>query len=147
MLESHPAIRTAQGRTSPVPILIGRSSNVLLKCTAGRNTAKMEDVDSSDILARMEIGTRSAMLQMRVNPGVKRVSEAIFRRIGLTMTDAMDLFLRRVIVDERIPFDIVALDDEVIERIEAAESAVASEVASKSARSNQQRQKVGSKGG
>ncbi|AGK56950.1 hypothetical protein HYPDE_26338 [Hyphomicrobium denitrificans 1NES1] len=30
--------------------------------------------------------------------------------IGLNMSEAMELFLRRVIIDERIPFEIIALD-------------------------------------
>lgn len=58
----------------------------------------------------MVLITRSAMLQMRVTPGVKRASEEILHRLGLSMTDAMEMFLRRVIVDQRIPFEIVALD-------------------------------------
>jgi addiction module RelB/DinJ family antitoxin len=41
---------------------------------------------------------------------VKRASEEVLWRIGLTMSEAVELFLRRVIVDERIPFDLVALE-------------------------------------
>ncbi len=67
----------------------------------------------------MVLITRSAMLQMRVTPGVKRASEEILHRLGLSMTDAMEMFLRRVIVDQRIPFEIVALDTATLERIEA----------------------------
>ena len=54
---------------------------------------------------------RSATLQMRVTPGVKRASEEVLRRLGLTMTEAMELFLRRMIIDQRLPFDVVALDN------------------------------------
>jgi len=37
------------------------------------------------------------------------------------MTEALELFLRRVIVDQRIPFEIVALDPETFTRaIEAS---------------------------
>jgi DNA-damage-inducible protein J len=61
--------------------------------------------------------TRSAMLQMRVTPSVKHASEQIFRRIGLSMTQAMELFLRRVIVDEKLPFEVVALDQATLARI------------------------------
>ena len=50
------------------------------------------------------------MLQMRVPPEIKCASEHVFRRIGLNMTDAMELFLRRVIVDQKIPFEVIALD-------------------------------------
>ena len=58
----------------------------------------------------MQLMARSATLQMRVTPGVKHASEKVFHRIGLSMTQAMELFLRRVIVDEKLPFEVVALD-------------------------------------
>lgn len=60
---------------------------------------------------------RSAMLQMRVTPVVKHASEQVFRRMGMSMTEAVELFLRRVIVDEKIPFDVIALDNEKLTRI------------------------------
>lgn len=61
--------------------------------------------------------TRSAMLQMRVTPAVKHASEQVLHRIGLTMTQAMELFLRRVIVDEKLPFEVIALDTATLSRI------------------------------
>ena len=60
---------------------------------------------------------RSAMLQMRVTPGVKHAAEEILHRLGLNMTEAVEMFLRRMIVDQRIPFEIVALDEATYERI------------------------------
>lgn len=65
----------------------------------------------------MTLMTRSAMLQMRVTPGVKRASEQILHRIGLSMTEAMELFLRRIILDEKLPFEVVALDAATLARI------------------------------
>jgi addiction module RelB/DinJ family antitoxin len=49
---------------------------------------------------------------------MKKASEDVFRRMGLTMTEAFELFLRRVIVEERIPFDVVALDAKTLARID-----------------------------
>lgn len=54
---------------------------------------------------------RSAMLQMRVSPEVKLASEHVLRRIGLNLTEATELFLRRMIIDQRIPFEVVAFDN------------------------------------
>jgi addiction module RelB/DinJ family antitoxin len=54
---------------------------------------------------------RSAMLQMRVSPEIKLASEHVLRRIGLNLTEATELFLRRMIIDQRIPFEIVAFDN------------------------------------
>src|ERR1700733_4432254 len=59
----------------------------------------------------MNLMMRSATLQMRVPPALKYASEQVFQRIGLSMTEAVELFLRRTIHDEGLPFDIVALDE------------------------------------
>jgi addiction module RelB/DinJ family antitoxin len=61
---------------------------------------------------------RSAMLQMRVTPAIKMGSERVLRHLGLTMTEAVELFLRRMIVDQRIPFDVVALDAATLGQLE-----------------------------
>ena len=53
---------------------------------------------------------RTAMMQMRVAPAIKNASEHIFHRIGLNTAEAIELFLRRVIVDQKLPFEVVALD-------------------------------------
>ena len=54
---------------------------------------------------------RSAMLQMRVSPEIKLASEHVLRRIGLNITEATELFLRRMIIDQRIPFEVIAVDN------------------------------------
>ena len=65
----------------------------------------------SDILRDMIRIVRSSMLQMRVSPEIKLASEHVLRRIGLNLTEATELFLRRMIIEQRIPFDVVALDN------------------------------------
>jgi addiction module RelB/DinJ family antitoxin len=57
----------------------------------------------------MVLVTKSATIQIRVMPFVKAASERILLRIGLNMSEAVELFLRRMIIDQRIPFDVVAL--------------------------------------
>ena len=54
---------------------------------------------------------RSAMLQMRVSPEIKLASEHVLRRIGLNLTEATELFMRRMIIDQRIPFEVIAVDN------------------------------------
>jgi DNA-damage-inducible protein J len=78
---------------------------------------RLGDVDSLAILKDMDLVTRTATLQMRVTPAVKYASEKILHRMGMSMTEAMELFLRRVIVDQRIPFEVAALDPETLARI------------------------------
>jgi len=55
--------------------------------------------------------SRSAIIQARVRPEIKFAGEQVLRSIGLTMTEAMELFLRRLIVDQKIPFEVIALDE------------------------------------
>ncbi len=66
---------------------------------------------------------RTAMLQARVTPEVKQAGEFVLRRIGLNLTEAMELFLRRVIVDQKLPFEVVALDDAVLAAVTKASDA------------------------
>ncbi|MDE2071415.1 MAG: type II toxin-antitoxin system RelB/DinJ family antitoxin [Patescibacteria group bacterium] len=65
----------------------------------------------------MTLMTRTAILQARVRPEIKYASEQVLQRIGLTMTEAMELFLRRIIVDEKLPFEVTALDDATLATI------------------------------
>jgi addiction module RelB/DinJ family antitoxin len=64
-----------------------------------------------DIVAILTAMTRSAIIQARVRPEIKFAGEQVLRSIGLTMTEAMELFLRRLVVDQRLPFEVVALDE------------------------------------
>lgn len=64
-----------------------------------------------DILRYMSRIIRSAMLQMRVSPEIKLATEHVLQRIGLNVTEATELFFRRMIIDQRIPFDVAAIDN------------------------------------
>ena len=55
---------------------------------------------------------------MRVTPAIKFGSEQVLRQLGLNMSEAMELFLHRMIVDQRIPFDVVALDTATLAHLE-----------------------------
>jgi DNA-damage-inducible protein J len=67
--------------------------------------------------AAMTLMTRTAVLQARVRPEIKFAGEQVLRSIGLTMTEAMELFLRRLIVDQKLPFEVAALDDATVATI------------------------------
>jgi DNA-damage-inducible protein J len=77
----------------------------------------MVRVDIVGYTTSMSVLTRTAMLQARVTPEVKQASETVLRRLGLNMTEAMELFLRRLIVDQKLPFEVVALDDATLAAI------------------------------
>jgi len=54
---------------------------------------------------------RSAMVQMRTTPEIKLATEHVLQRIGLNITEAAELFFRRMIIDQRIPFEVIAIDN------------------------------------
>jgi addiction module RelB/DinJ family antitoxin len=53
---------------------------------------------------------RSAMLQMRVTPHIRLALDNVLERLGLNITEVTEMFYRRMIIDQRIPFDIAAID-------------------------------------
>ena len=50
--------------------------------------------------------TKTATVRARVEPKVKEEAEAIFNELGLTMTEAVTLFLKTVSREHGLPFSI-----------------------------------------
>lgn len=48
--------------------------------------------------------TRSANIVARVEPEVKARSEAVLNNIGISMSDAINLFCKQIIIQNGIPF-------------------------------------------
>ena len=53
---------------------------------------------------------KSATLNLRVNPAVKHDAEIILQRLGLSMSAAMEIYLRQIVLRGGIPFEIVLPD-------------------------------------
>ena len=47
---------------------------------------------------------KTATFQMRINPEVKRQAENIFSQCGMTLTDAINIFIQQSINAEGLPF-------------------------------------------
>jgi DNA-damage-inducible protein J len=56
----------------------------------------------------MSPGRKTESIQLRVTPAIKRASERILWRLGLRMSDGVELFLRQIIIDEKFPFIVRA---------------------------------------
>jgi addiction module RelB/DinJ family antitoxin len=67
----------------------------------------------------MSLVTRTAILQARVSPEIKYASEKVLKGLGLNLTEVIEMFLRRMVLDQRIPFDVVALSDTQLAQIAA----------------------------
>ena len=62
-----------------------------------------------------------AVINIRVNDEVKKEAETIFKALGLNMSVAMNLFLKKCINENGIPFDLKVPNKETIEAMEAME--------------------------
>ena len=47
---------------------------------------------------------KTATFQMRINPDVKQKAESIFAAYGLTLTDAVNIFIQQSLNTEGLPF-------------------------------------------
>ena len=59
-----------------------------------------------------------AVINIRVNDEVKKEAESIFKSLGLNMSVAMNLFLKKCINENGIPFDLKLPNNETIEALE-----------------------------
>lgn len=45
-------------------------------------------------------------ISMRVNPQIKAQAESIYRSLGITLTEAINIFLHKSILEGGLPFDV-----------------------------------------
>jgi DNA-damage-inducible protein J len=65
----------------------------------------------------MSLVTRTAIIQARVSPEIKYAGEKVLRKLGLNLTEVMEMFIRRMIADQGLPFEVIALDEGLLEKI------------------------------
>lgn len=49
---------------------------------------------------------KTATINMRVNPKVKNEAETIFASLGMTLTEAINVFLHKSVMEGGLPFDV-----------------------------------------
>lgn len=49
---------------------------------------------------------KSASISMRVDPQIKAEAEAIYGSLGMTLTEAINIFLHKSILEGGLPFDV-----------------------------------------
>ena len=59
-----------------------------------------------------------AVINIRVNDEVKKEAETIFKSLGLNMSVTINLFLKKCINENGIPFDLKLPNNETIEALE-----------------------------
>ncbi|MBC8344952.1 MAG: type II toxin-antitoxin system RelB/DinJ family antitoxin [Candidatus Marinimicrobia bacterium] len=60
---------------------------------------------------------RTASISIRTEPKTKKQAEAILKHLGLTTSEAINLFLRRVIIEKGLPFELRIPNEESMEAI------------------------------
>ncbi len=58
------------------------------------------------------------VVRSRIDPAVKAEAQCIFNKMGLSMSDAMRLFLYQVILEKRLPFDVKIPKKETLHALE-----------------------------
>ncbi|MCL1983967.1 MAG: type II toxin-antitoxin system RelB/DinJ family antitoxin [Methanomassiliicoccaceae archaeon] len=53
-----------------------------------------------------KIGSGTVNISIRLDKEIKKDAEILFSELGLNMTTAINIFLRRCLIDDTIPFEI-----------------------------------------
>lgn len=69
------------------------------------------------------MATAQADIHIKVDPNIKTKSEVILNKIGISMSDLINMTLRRVIYEQRIPFDTRVADQLTPDSLQVSSSA------------------------
>ena len=64
---------------------------------------------------------KSAMIRARTEPGLKLEADKVFHKLGLSCSEAINLFFRQVTLRKAIPFDIALPNKATLAAIRDAE--------------------------
>ncbi len=64
--------------------------------------------------------SKTATIQTRIEPGIKTEVEKVLKTIGLTTSEAIGIFFRRIIMEQGLPFPVKITNPETIKAIEEA---------------------------
>jgi len=65
---------------------------------------------------------KMATITARVDENVKKEAETLFKKMGLNMSTAMNLFLKKCILEQGIPFELKIPNEEIEENIQENEN-------------------------
>jgi len=63
---------------------------------------------------------KTAVISVRINPELKRGTEEVFKKLGLTATQAITLFYKQVEIERGLPFLVRVPNDVTVEALEQA---------------------------
>lgn len=62
--------------------------------------------------------TKSATARALIDPDIKKEAEAILKELGLSVSNAYELFYRQVIINRGLPFELKVPDEKTMKAIE-----------------------------
>src|SRR5258707_12481400 len=62
-----------------------------------------------------------SVIRSRIDPAIKEQASHLLRKMGLSMSDAIRLFLHQVIADKGLPFEVKAPNETTVAASRAAE--------------------------
>jgi len=65
---------------------------------------------------------RTATIQARIDPEVKKDAQAIFNKLNISMSEAISLYLTQVALQKGIPFEIKIPNELTIETLKKSDS-------------------------
>ena len=65
-----------------------------------------------------------ATVTARVDENVKKEAETLFKKIGLNMSTAMNLFLKKCILEQGIPFELKVPNEETLKVLDEVEKGI-----------------------
>lgn len=66
--------------------------------------------------------TKTAFVRARMEPSIKKKAEAVLSQIGISPSEAINVFYRRIVTDKGIPFSLNVPNAETRKAIEEARS-------------------------
>ena len=75
-----------------------------------QNTYKiLEDKKKFDIVIKLFNFKNMAFIQIRIDEDEKKQAQEIFDAMGMSLSGAVKLFIRKTIQEQKIPFEVVAV--------------------------------------
>lgn len=68
-------------------------------------------------MAMVIVMSKTATLNMRIDPDTKAAAEAVLNQLGLSMSTAVEIYLRQIVLNGEIPFYITAVPQEGTKRV------------------------------
>ena len=63
-----------------------------------------------------------ATVQVRMDPSIKKQAKAVLDQLGISMSDAIGIYFRQIILRREIPFELKLPNDATLQAIEQLES-------------------------